>query len=219
MKIFLDTADVKSIGQWAQTGIIDGVTTNPTHLSREGGNPVNVIQEICSLVPHGCISVEVTEVEPEAVYAQAKKIAKIAPQVTVKVPCHIKYYSIIKKLVDEGISLNITLVFSLTQGLAMCKLGVDYISPFIGRLEDINVSGIKLVEELVHMCYIYDFDTEVLAASIRTVEQLHDVIVAGTDIATIPVVVLEKAVAHPLTDNGMQMFLDDWKKLGITQFP
>jgi transaldolase len=219
MKIFLDTADVKAIGQWAQTGIIDGVTTNPTHLSREKGNPVQVIQEICSLFPLGCISVEVTEVEPEAVYAQAKRIAKLAPQVTVKIPCHIKYYAVIKKLVDEGVSLNITLVFSLIQGLAMCKLGVDYISPFIGRLEDINISGIKLVEELVQMRYTYGFDTEILAASIRTMEQLHDVVAVGADIATVPVAVLEKAVAHSLTDKGMQMFLDDWKKLGITQFP
>jgi transaldolase len=219
MKIFLDTADVKAIEQWVQTGIIDGVTTNPTHLSREGDDPVHAIQEICSLLPHGSISVEVTEVEPKAVYAQAKKIAELAPQIAVKIPCHIKYYAVIKELANAGVSLNITLVFSLMQGLAMCKFGVDYISPFIGRLEDINVSGINLLEELVRMRYAYGFDTEVLASSIRTIEQLHDVITVGADIATVPVAVLEKAVVHPLTDKGMQIFLDDWKKLGLAQFP
>lgn len=219
MKIFLDTADAHVIGAWSKTGIIDGVTTNPTHLSKVGGDPVDVIKKICSLLPHGCVSVEVTEVEPQKVYEQAKKIAKLAPQISVKIPCHIKYYSVIKKLVDEKISLNITLVFSLMQGVAMCKLGVAYISPFVGRLEDIDAPGVKLVEELVLVRSVYGYETEVLAASIRTVEQLHDVMVAGADIVTMPVDVLEKAVSHQLTDKGMQMFLDDWKKLGITQFP
>ena len=216
MKIFLDTADVQLIEQWAKTGIIDGVTTNPTHLSKTGGNPTEIIKKICSLV--GSVSVEVTETAPDAVYTQAKAIALLSDTITVKIPCHVRYYQVIKKLASEGISLNITLVFTLTQGLSMCKLGADYISPFVGRLDDIDTSGIKLVEDLVHMRDMYGYETEVLAASIRSVDQLHEVIVAGVDIATIPASVLEKAVSHPLTDKGMEIFLADWKKLNITRF-
>ena len=219
MKLFLDTADIQLIEQWAKTGIIDGVTTNPTHLSKSGGNPTQTIKKICSCLPHGCVSVEVTETEPEAVYKQAKAIALLSEHIAVKIPCHIRYYPVIKRLADEGISLNITLVFTLAQGLAMCKLGVDYISPFVGRLDDIDTSGIKLVEDLVHMRDMYGYDTEVLAASIRSVDQLHEVITAGADIATVPVTVLEKAFTHPLTDQGMAIFLADWKKLGIDRFP
>lgn len=219
MKLFLDTADIQVIKQWARAGIIDGVTTNPTHLSRVGGQPVQVIKEICSCLPDGCVSVEVTENEPEAVYAQAKAIAKLSDIVAVKIPCHTRYYSTIKKLVGEGVSLNITLVFSLMQGLAMCKLGVDYISPFVGRLDDVGISGIKLVEDLVHMRDTYCYDTEVLAASIRSIEHLHGVITVGTDIVTVPAAVLEEAVSHSLTDKGIKMFSDDWKKLDITKFP
>lgn len=219
MKLFLDTADLNTIQQWVRTGIIDGVTTNPTHLSKAGGQPINIIKEICSYFPQGCVSVEVTETEPESVYEQAKAIAKLSDNIAVKIPCHINYYYVIKKLVDEGISINITLVFTLAQGLAMCKLGVDYISPFVGRLDEINISGIKLVEGLVHMRDTYGYDTEVLAASIRSVDNLHEVIAVGADIATVPVTVLEKAFSHKLTDKGMNMFLDDWKKLGITKFP
>lgn len=217
MKIFLDTADVQIIEQWAKTGIIDGVTTNPTHLSKTGGKPTEIIKQICSLVDS--VSVEVTETDPEAVYTQAKAIALLSDTITVKIPCHTRYYEVIKKLVDEDISLNITLVFTLTQGLSMCKLGVDYISPFVGRLDDIDTSGIKLVEDLVHMRDIYGYDTEVLAASIRSVDQLHEVIATGADIATVPAAVLEKAVSHPLTDQGIEIFLADWKKLNITKFP
>lgn len=225
MKIFLDTADVKIIKQWMQTGIIDGVTTNPTHLSVSGGDPKQTIKEICRLVGRGSVSVEVTEVEPEAVYVQAKAIAALADNIAVKVPCHSHYYEIIKRLVSDGITLNITLVFTLFQGLAMCKLGVAYISPFVGRLDDwasrhlLDASGVKLVEDLVHMRDRYAFDTQVLAASIRSVDRLCEVIVVGADIATVPVAVLEKSITHPLTDEGMETFLADWKKLGITKFP
>ena len=219
MKIFLDTADVLVVGQWVKTGIIDGVTTNPTHLSKAGGDPIEVIKQISTLVGRGCVSVEVTETKLEAVYAQAKAIAQLADNIVVKIPCHVSYYEVIKKLVLEGISINSTLVFTMTQGLAMCKLGVDYISPFVGRLDDIDTSGIKLVEDLVHMKNIYAYDTEILAASIRSVDQLHEVIVAGADVATVPAAVLEKAVSHPLTDQGMEIFLADWKKLAIDRFP
>jgi len=220
MKIFLDTANLQSIKQWALTGLIDGVTTNPTHLSKESGDIKKLLKEICDTLPYGDISIEVTETNPQKVYAQAKQIAAIAKNVTVKIPCHKNYYDIIKKLVDEGISINVTLVFTVIQGLLMCKLGVKYISPFIGRLDDIEVNGIDIVEKMKFMIEEYNFEkTEIIAASIRHVKHFHDAIMAGADVATIPINVLEKAVTHPLTDRGIKKFIDDWKKLGIKQFP
>lgn len=219
MKLFLDTAHVQSLAAWSPTGIIDGVTTNPTHLSKEAGNPKDIILEICRLLPHGDISVEVTEIEPEAVYKQALAIAKLADNVLVKIPCHIHYYPIIKRLVANGVRVNVTLVFTLVQSLMMCKLGVEYISPFVGRLDDIDVAGVEGVSEIRAMIDDYEFSTQVLAASLRNVRHLHDAIAAGAHAVTVPVELLEKAVAHPLTQQGMQKFTDDWQKLGVKQFP
>jgi len=219
MKIFLDTANLESIQKWAQTGLIDGVTTNPTHLSKEGNNPTQQVLAICDAFPSGIISVEITETEPELIYVQARKIAALANNIAVKVPCHPNYYSIIKKLIDEGITLNITLVFSLAQGLMMAKLGAQYISPFVGRLDDINANGIELVQHLRHMIDWYDYETELLAASIRDVAHFEQALLAGADIATLPVEVFEKSLNHQLTDKGMAQFLADWQKLNITHFP
>ncbi len=219
MKIFLDTANIQSIKKWIPTGLIDGITTNPTHLSKEGGDPKKRVLEICALLPKGDISVEITEQEPEQVYAQAKEIAQLAKNIVVKIPCHAQYYPIIKRLVDEKIPLNITLVFTLLQGLMMCKLGVRYISPFIGRWDDIDVEGIPLLHEMRHMIDFYGFETGVLAASLRHVRHVHDAVVAGADVATMPENILQKAVSHPLTDHGIEKFNADWQKLGIKQFP
>lgn len=219
MKIFLDTANIELIKQWAHTGVIDGVTTNPTHLSKEGGNPTQTVLAICDILPLGIISIEVVETDPQSVYMQARKIASLSDNIAVKIPCHAQYYSIIKKLVEEGITLNITLVFSLTQGLMMAKLGVDYISPFIGRLDDKGSDGIELVRQLRHMLDWYGFETQLLAASIRDTQHLERVIIAGADIATVPIAVFEQSLTHPLTDIGMEQFLADWKKLNISQFP
>ncbi|MCK5632680.1 fructose-6-phosphate aldolase [bacterium] len=220
MKFFLDTANIKDIKSWVDTGLIDGVTTNPTLISKEKGDPKKTIKEICKLVKNGDVSVEVTEKDPKKVYAQAKKITKIAKNVVVKIPCHPDYFSVIKKLVKEGVRLNITLVFSLAQGLAMCKLGVEYISPFIGRLDDIGSDGMQLVADLRQMIDEYGFvKTEIIAASIRGVQHLQESILLGADIATVPAAILHKAMLHPLTDNGMKKFLDDWKKVGRKTFP
>lgn len=219
MKIFLDTAHVESIKKWAQTGLIDGVTTNPTHLSKEGGAPEKIIAAICQLLPEGDISVEVTEVEPENVYKQAKSIAQLSENVVVKIPCHLNYYPVIKQLVDDGIRINITLVFTLIQSMMMCKLGVEYISPFVGRLDDIDVSGIEAIAEIRAMIDEYDFSSHVLAASLRHVRHVHEAIAAGAHAITLPVEVLEKCTMHPLTDIGMATFLSDWRKLGIKIFP
>ena len=184
MKIFLDTANIELITQWAQTGLIDGVTTNPTHLSKEGGNPTQTVLTICDIVPLGVISVEVVETDPESVYLQARKIASLSDNIAVKIPCHAHYYSVIRKLVEEGITLNITLVFSLAQGLMMAKLGVAYISPFVGRLDDIGADGIELIKQLRHMLDWYGFETQLLAASIRDTHHLEKALMAGADIDT-----------------------------------
>ncbi|MEX0940110.1 MAG: transaldolase family protein [Candidatus Babeliales bacterium] len=219
MKIFLDTADRKAIKTWLAMGIIDGITTNPSHLSKEGGDPTKVVQDICQMLGDRDVSVEITEIEPQKVYEQALKIADIAENVIVKVPCHENYYEVIKRLVKEGVKINVTLVFTLVQGMFMCKLGVRYISPFIGRWDDIDVEGIDLLYEMRTMVDQYEFDTQILAASIRHVRHLHDAIMAGVDVVTVPLDVLEKSVNHPLTDRGMEKFLADWQKLGIKQFP
>lgn len=219
MKIFLDTANYALIERWFATGLIDGVTTNPTHLSKESGDPVAVIKKICALLGDGHVSVEVTESTPERVYSQAKALSALSPNVVVKIPCHQQYLTIIKKLVGEDIQLNITLVFNLMQGLCMSKLGVTYISPFVGRLDDIGVDGTTLLNALSSMLDTYDFETQLLAASTRHVGHVDAAIEAGVDVITLPPEVLEKSLDHPLTDRGMQLFAADWKKLGVQQFP
>lgn len=219
MKLFLDTADYKEIERWLQTGMVDGVTTNPTHLAREGGDPTEKVREICALLDDRDVSVEVTESDPEKVYEQACEIAQLADNVVVKVPCHRDYYGVIERLVAQGIGVNVTLVFSLVQGMMMCKLGVKYISPFIGRLEDNDMNGVELLYDLRDMVDEYQYTTSILAASIRTVDHVHDAIKSGADVATLPASIMEKMTEHVLTDKGMKKFLDDWNKLGVTNFP
>jgi len=219
MKLFLDTADLQAIKQWSKTGILDGVTTNPTLMSKAGGDPSEGVQEIARMMGAGDVSVEVTTTDPADVYQQAKRIAALADNIVVKIPCHTSYYAVIKQLVSEGVQINVTLVFSVMQGLAMNKLGAKYISPFIGRLDDINQDGIGLVQQLCMMRDQYAFKTQVLAASIRNREHLNQVILCAADVATVPVTLLEESLQHDLTDKGMERFLDDWAKLGVQQFP
>lgn len=219
MKIFLDSADPVAITQWFATGLIDGVTTNPTHLHKQGGNILETIKAICDIMPGCDVSVQVTQSEPEKVYEQAKKIAKIAKNVVVKIPCKKEYYSVIKQLVHEGIPINVTLVFSLVQALYMSKLGVRYISPFVGRLEDANEDGEGLLVEVRHMLDQYMYDTQLLAASLRNRGHLDAAIMAGADVATLPVSLLEESTQHRLTDQGIERFAADWQALGIRQFP
>jgi transaldolase len=219
MKIFLDTANVASIQKWSATGLIDGITTNPTHLSTEKGDPTKNILEICKLLPEGHISVEVTQQDPDAVYKQAKQIAALAENIWVKIPCHPQYFPVIKKLVQEEVKINITLVFTLLQCLMMCKLGVYYISPFIGRLEDIEADGMAFIPHVRDMIDFYGFETKLLVASIRSVQNFHDAVIAGADAITLPVDVFQKSLSHPLTDQGMQKFSNDWQRLGVKHFP
>jgi transaldolase len=217
MKLFLDSADLKAIKKYAF--LIDGVTTNPSHLSKEGGDPKKQVIAISKLLPGKDVSIEVTEKDPKAVYKQAKEIARLGKNVVVKVPCHADYYEIIAQLVKDGVALNITLVFTLVQSLYMCKLGVKYISPFIGRWDDIDVDGAELLYEIRQMVDEYQYDTQILAASLRGVRHLHEAIMAGADVATVPVSALEQSMKHVLTDQGIEKFDADWKKLGIKQFP
>ena len=222
MKIFLDTAHLASIEKALKTGLIDGITTNPSHLSKEAlneGSIINLLKKICTAVDPGDVSIEVTEQEPAQVYVQAQRITDIAPNVVVKIPCHADYVPIIKKLVTEGRAVNITLLFSLAQGLLMAKLGVKYISPFMGRLDDIGSDGIGLINDLQKMIDNYGFTTEILAASLRSVTHFDEVALAGADVATIPVPLFELLLKHPLSDKGMELFDKDWKSLGIKQFP
>ena len=220
MKLFLDTANIDTIKKWLNTRLINGITTNPTHLSKENNNPTTQIKKICSLMKkHGDVSVEVTEQKPDAVYKQAQAIAKLAPNVVVKIPCAQEYYEIIKKLIDKKIKINSTLIFSLEQALIMAKLGAYYISPFIGRLDDIGGDGLKLIEEIREILDTYEYKSQLLAASIRSVDHIHNSMLVGADIATIPATLLEKMSYHPLTEIGMEKFDSDWKKLKIKKFP
>lgn len=219
MKIFLDTANYALIERWFQTGLIDGVTTNPTHLSKESGDPVALVKKICALLVDRHVSVEVTETAPDRVYTQAKTLAALSANVVVKIPCHPDYLGIIQKLAHEEIPLNITLVFNLMQGMCMSKLGVVYISPFVGRLDDSGVDGTALLSELSDMLDTYDYETELLAASIRHVGHVNAAMQAGVDVITLPPDILEQSLEHPLTNRGMEIFANDWKKLGIQTFP
>ncbi len=219
MHIFLDTVDSDALELWAKRGIVDGVTTNPSLVSHEKKDPTQLIKKIATIMKDKPVSVEVTEQDPDLVYKQALAIAALATNVVVKIPADIQYYSVIKRLVSEGILINVTLVFTLPQALMMCKLGVTYISPFIGRLEDIGSDGISLLYLLRSMIDQYGFSTKILAASLRDVDQFCKAIEAGADIATLPVSLLEKALRHPLTQSGMANFLADWQKQGVVRFP
>lgn len=214
MKIFFDTADIQALTQWKETGLIDGVTTNPSHLAKENVDPKKRVLEICSLLPKGEISVEVTETDPQRVYTQAKEIAALSENILIKIPCRLDYYSVISRLVEENIKINVTLVFTVVQGLFMCKLGTTYISPFIGRWDDIDVEGKDLLFDLRDAIDNYGYKTGILAASIRSVRHIHEAMLAGADAATVSPEIMKKATRHPLTDEGIAIFNADWAKLG-----
>lgn len=219
MKFFLDTAHYEALEQAVKSGLVDGVTTNPTHLSKEKGSATDLVKKIATLLYPRPVSVEVTEKDPQAIYNQAHALAALAPNLVIKIPCHPDYLSIINTLVHDGIALNITLLFSAIQGLAMMKLQVKYISPFIGRLEDSDSNGIHLIKDLKTLQHIYGFKTEILAASLRSVRHVHEAALAGADCATLPVTILNEMLHHPLTDKGIEIFDRDWQTLGIKKFP
>ena len=212
MQIFLDTANRDLIKKYLPTGLIDGITTNPSHLSKEGGDIKQALRDIVSMV-EGPVSIEVVEKAPDAVLKQAREIAAFGENVVVKVPFAPEYLPVIKTLSEEGVALNITLVFSPLQAMLVAKLGVDYISPFLGRWDDIGVDGLQLLEDTISIRDTYDYESQILAASIRSVIQWQKVAVAGADVVTLPPAVFEQALKHPLSERGIELFDNDWKKL------
>jgi len=209
MKIFMDTADVAEIKEFANLGIIYGVTTNPSLIAKTGRTQAEVIPEIAKLV-EGPVSAEVISVECAGMVAEARKLAEISSNIVVKIPCIAEGLKAVKILHAEGIRTNVTLVFSLSQALLASRAGADYVSPFIGRLDDIGENGVKLVQDMVKVFKQYALPTEIIAASIRGMDHVNDVMLAGADIATIPTKVLRQMLVHQLTDAGLKKFLEDY---------
>lgn len=209
MKIFADTANVEDIKQINELGIIDGVTTNPTLVAREGKDWESVEKQICEIVD-GPVSAEVTASEAPAMVEQARVLSKWADNIVVKIPMTAEGLKAVKVLSQEGIKTNVTLVFSAMQGLLAAKAGATYVSPFLGRLDDIGADGVELVQKLRQIFDNYGYRTEIIAASIRNYQHVEQVALAGCDIATIPAKILAKLWKHPLTDQGLVAFEKDW---------
>ncbi len=214
MKFFVDTADVNAISDLAATGLIDGVTTNPSLIAKSGRNFFEVIADICSIVP-GPVSAEVAATDHETMLAEGRKLATIAANVCVKVPLTIDGLKTCKALSDEGTKVNVTLCFSPAQALLAAKAGATFISPFVGRLDDIGQDGMDLISDTVQIYRNYEhIQTEVLVASIRSVPHLVESARLGADVATLPPDVIKKLFNHPLTDKGLAAFLKDWEATG-----
>lgn len=209
MKIFADTANVEDIKKVNELGIIDGVTTNPTLVAREGKDWESVEKQICAIVD-GPVSAEVTADRAPEMVDQARALSKWADNIVVKIPMTAEGLKAVKVLSKEGIKTNVTLVFSAMQGMLAAKAGATYVSPFLGRLDDIGDSGIELVEKLRQIFDNYGYQTEIIAASIRNYQHVEQVALAGCDIATVPVKILVKLWEHPLTDKGLAAFEKDW---------
>ena len=211
MKIFLDTANIAQITKLNQMGVVDGVTTNPTLVAKEPGEFEEIISAICKEVK-GDVSAEVVSTEFDGMVAEAKHLSTIAPNVVVKMPIIPAGLRATKAVSQMGIRVNMTLVFSANQGLLAAKAGASFISPFIGRLDDIGQRGMEVVEDLVKIRDNYKLKAEVLVGSIRHPQHVLEAAKVGADIATLPPEVLEKMIHHPLTDSGLKRFLDDWEK-------
>ena len=210
MKIFIDSAVVAEIEEAQAWGIIDGVTTNPSLIAKSGRDFKEVIDEITKIVD-GPISAETVALDCETMLKDAREFAKWHPNIVVKIPLTADGLKAVKVLTKEGIKTNVTLCFSAAQGLLAAKAGATYISPFMGRLDDISHSGLTLIEELVQLYEIHDYETQVLAASIRSPRHVVDAALAGAHVSTIPFKVLSQLVRHPLTDRGLEHFLADWE--------
>lgn len=214
MKFFIDTANLDEIREANELGMIDGVTTNPSLVAKEGDVDFKEhIAKICDLVK-GDVSAEVTALDVDGMLAQGRELAKIAPNVVVKCPLTIDGLKATRVLADEGTGVNVTLCFSAAQAILAAKAGARYISPFIGRLDDVSTNGMQLIQDIVQIYGNYDFQTQVLAASIRHPMHIVDCALIGADVATIPFKVIQQLVKHPLTDKGLDAFMADWKKSG-----
>lgn len=213
MKFFIDTASVEEIKKANDLGLLDGVTTNPSLVSREGRGFKDLLKEICSIVD-GPVNAEVVSLDAGGMIEEARELSKLADNIVVKIPLIKEGLRAVKRLSGEGIRTNVTLCFSAVQALMAAKAGAGYISPFVGRLDDIGHTGMELVEQIVTIYENYGFDTEVIVASIRNPIHVLDAALMGADIATIPYKVMEQLIKHPLTDIGLDKFLADWNKIG-----
>jgi transaldolase len=213
MKFFIDTANIEEIKEANAMGMVDGVTTNPSLSAKEGGDFKEIITEICRIVD-GPISAEVISLETDGMVSEARELAKIHANIVIKVPMTIDGLKAVRLLTAESIKTNVTLIFSPLQALMAAKAGATYVSPFVGRLDDLSQEGMQLVEQIVEVYSNYAYDTEIIVASIRNPLHVLDSALIGADIATIPFNVLSKLASHPLTDKGIRAFLDDWKKAG-----
>lgn len=215
MMIFLDSADIKEIEALAATGLIDGVTTNPSLAAASGMSFHELITQITKLVS-GPVSAEVTGLDAQTMITQGRKLAKIASNVTVKVPLTFEGLKACKALSSEDILVNVTLCFSLNQALLAAKAGATFISPFVGRLDDCGADGMQLIEDIVNVYELHEFETLVLAASIRHPQHVYEAARIGADVVTIPGKVFLQLYKHPLTDSGLDTFMKDWQKSGLT---
>ena len=213
MKFFVDTAEIDAIAELNDLGMVDGVTTNPSLILKSGRNILEVTKEICDLVD-GPVSAEVVATKADDMIAEGRKLAEIAENITVKLPLTWDGLKACKVLSDEGKMVNVTLCFSANQALFAAKAGATFISPFIGRLDDINLDGMDLIQDIRTIYDNYGFETEILAASIRTVNHVLDAARIGADVMTAPPEVIKKLAAHPLTDKGLETFMADWAKTG-----
>jgi transaldolase len=212
MKFFIDTANVSEIKEAYSMGMVDGVTTNPSLIAKEGRDFETIIREICEIVD-GPISAEVISLETEGMIREARRLSEIHENIVVKIPMTVDGMKAVRKLSENGIRTNVTLIFSPLQALMAAKAGASYVSPFVGRLDDVSHDGMVLVEQIIEIYDNYAFETEVIVASVRNPLHVLESALMGADIATIPFNVLTRLAAHPLTDKGIKAFLDDWKKV------
>ncbi|MCY4033331.1 MAG: fructose-6-phosphate aldolase [Hyphomicrobiales bacterium] len=213
MKIFLDSTDIEYITRLRPTGMIDGITTNPSLMAQSDKGFEEVLRDICTLI-EGPVSAEVVVTEAGEMYRQGRYLANLADNIVVKLPCTWEGMTACRKLADENIGVNVTLCFSANQALLAAKAGAMFISPFIGRIDDTGADGMELIEEIRSVYDNYGFETEILAASIRNVEHVKNAALIGADVATLPPKIFEALIEHPLTDKGLEKFLQDWKATG-----
>ena len=215
MKIFLDTANVQELREAAAMGLLDGVTTNPSLIAKEKRPFRDLVDEICRIVD-GVVNLEVVATDVDGMVQQGRELAKIAPNVVVKLPTTVEGVKALRILAREGLKTNLTLCFSPTQALFVAKAGATYVSPFLGRLDDIAHVGMDLIRTIRTIYRNYGFPTQILAASLRNPLHIVDAAVAGADVATMPFAVFQMLLKHPLTDIGLKRFLDDWQKAGVS---
>ena len=213
MKLFLDTADINEITDLNKTGMVDGITTNPSLIAKSGRNIIQTIEEICGIVS-GPVSAEVTATDYDGMMREGARLAEIASNVTVKLPLTVDGLRACASLSEDNIMVNVTLCFSAAQALLAAKAGASFISPFVGRLDDIGADGMNFISEIAEIYANYDYSTEILVASVRGVQHVVDAALIGADVATIPPKIMSQMYKHPLTDKGLADFLSDWESTG-----